>query len=256
MTDDLLNGKLDNTPQFDENKDYLAELVGEGKKFKTPQDLAKGKAQSDLYIEDMKRKQDELRADYLKLRDDATSRAKLEDLLNQLEAKQQTNNRENLEAKKEDKPVIDPKAIEDLFDKRFSEMESSRKFKENNKLVGDKLKEAYGENYQPTLLKQLETLDLTTDEFNDLAKRKPNLLLKTLGLDGTKSNADNFQAPPRTSNRSNQFAPSGAEKRTWAYYQKLKAENPKLYYDPKTNVQMFNDHQTLGDAFEDGDFER
>lgn len=256
MTDDLLNGNVDNTPQFDESKDYLAELVGEGKKFKTPQDLAKGKAQSDLYIEDMKRKQDELRSDYLKLREDATSRAKLEDLLNQLEAKQQLNNREQPNAKEvQDKPVIDPKAIEDLFDKRFSEMENSRKFKENNKVVGDKLKEAYGENYQSTLLKQLETLDLTPEEFNDLAKRKPNLLLKTLGLDGTKQ-TENFQSPLRTSQRSEQFAPQGAQKRTWAYYQKLKAENPKLYYDPKTNVQMFNDHQALGNAFEDGDFEQ
>lgn len=256
MTDNLLDGKVDNMPAVDMNKDYLTELVGEGKKFKTQQDLARGKYESDQFIETLKRQQDELRVDYLKLREDATAKAKLEDYITKLEALQNSNNREQPNANVQDKPpVIDTKTLEDLVSSKFSEIENSKKSRENNKIVGDKLKEAYGDNFQNILLKQLETLDLTVDEFNDLARRKPQLLLKTLGI-GERNQNDNFQTPPRTSNRGEQFSPQGNSKRTWSYYQKLKAENPKLYYDPKTNVQMYNDHQSLGEAFEDGDFER
>ena len=87
MNETLLSG--DQTPQIDPNKDYLAELVGEGKKFKTDKDLARGKYEADLYVKTLERQLDELRNDHLKLREDYTARAKLEELLGQLEAKSQ-----------------------------------------------------------------------------------------------------------------------------------------------------------------------
>jgi hypothetical protein len=42
--------------------------------------------------------------------------------------------------------------------------------------------------------------------------------------------------------------------RTWAFYEKLRKENPDLYRTAKTHEQMVKDAVALGTAFEDGDF--
>jgi hypothetical protein len=258
MADNLLDQTNDNQP-LDPNKDYLQELVGEGKKFKSPQELARGKAESDEYIKILERRSDELRNDYLRLRDESTSRARLEELIDQLQ-KQSTqpvtsNNQPSVNEPPLGKP--DPNnsreraEIESLVSSKILEHEATKKQQENFELVRNKLKERYGSNYQNLLKEQLNTLGLSEDFANDLARRHPNVLFKTLGLDAQPQ--ENFQSPPRSNQRSDNFAPS-TTKRTWSYYQKMKKENPKVYFDPKTTVQMHNDAIALGKEFEDGDF--
>lgn len=44
---------------LDDSVDYVAELVGEGKKFREIKDLAKGKVESDRYIEVLTKKLDD-----------------------------------------------------------------------------------------------------------------------------------------------------------------------------------------------------
>ena len=49
MNENLLDAALD-LDTVDPNKNYLTELVGDGKKFKTQEELARGKYESDLYL--------------------------------------------------------------------------------------------------------------------------------------------------------------------------------------------------------------
>jgi len=253
MADNLLDQTTDNQPeQIDPNKDYLTELVGEGKKFKSPQELARGKYEADLYVRTLERQKDELRSDFLKLKDEQAARAKLEDLIDQWSNKQQSSS-DNTQANEQQttKPVIDSKEIESLVSSKIQEHELTKKQQENFAQVRTKLKEHFGSNYQEVLKQQIDNLGLNEDFINDLARRYPTVLYKTLGLD--QEQRESFQSPPRSNQRSDNFAPS-TTKRTWSYYQKIKKENPKLYYDPKTTVQMHNDAIALGKEFEDGDF--
>jgi hypothetical protein len=253
MADNLLDQTNDNQPeQIDPNKDYLTELVGEGKKFKSPQELARGKYEADLYVRTLERQKDELRSDFLKLKDEQAARAKLEDLIDQWSNKQQSSS-DNTQANEQQttKPVIDSKEIESLVSSKIQEHELTKKQQENFAQVRTKLKERFGNNYQEVLKQQIDNLGLNEDFINDLARRYPTVLYKTLGLD--QEQRESFQSPPRSNQRSDNFAPS-TTKRTWSYYQKIKKENPKLYYDPKTTVQMHNDAIALGKEFEDGDF--
>src|SRR5688500_15910791 len=55
------NNLQDFGSQFDQDKDYFSELVGEDKKFKTPADLARAKAESDAFIERLKQENSGLR---------------------------------------------------------------------------------------------------------------------------------------------------------------------------------------------------
>lgn len=244
-----------NTDQtiVDENKDYLAELVGEGKKFKDEKELAKGKYLADMYIKDLERGRDELRTDYLKQREELMSRAKLEELVDQISKKTLTSSDTPLNAKEvQEQPKIDPKEVEDLVAAKIHKMELARKQEENSKLVKDKLQERYGQNYTATVRQQIDELGISEAQFNDMAINAPRVLIRTLGLDQQPAQ-ERFQSPPGSQQRSDSFAPS-VPNRTWSWYEKLRKEDPKRYWDNKTQVQMHRDHAASGTKFEDGNF--
>ena len=243
----------DQEPKLDPNKDYEQELVGEGKKFKSTKDLARGKYEADLYVNTLTRQMDELRSDYLKLREDYTARAKLEELIGQLEAKQsqQHNNSEQPQAKEvKDKPGIDPTELKSLVSSSIQEYELTRKQTENFNKVKDRLQEQFGDNYQTVLKQQIAELGLSEEDVNALARKSPNAFFKTIGMDQQAPNQP-FQSPLTSSQKPETFRPKGKDKRTWSYYQDLKKTSPNLYLDPKTNVQMHNDAMELGEAFFD-----
>jgi len=246
MTESLL--AEEETTTIDPNKNYLEELVGEGKKFKTAEDLARGKYEADTYIEIMKKRQDELRADYLKMRDEAMAKAKLEELISKLDNKQS-----HVDEPKNEERVkpLDLNEIDTLFSNKLREHEVARKQQENLKLVKDKLIERFGNNYQSTVKQQIESLGITEEVFTQMAQNYPQMVFKTLDIDKPRA-TEQFPAPPRNSVQG--LPQSGKKDRTWTYYQELKKTNPRLYYDPKIAKQMHDDYQRLGEAFEDGDF--
>jgi len=248
---DLFTESVNDQPQIDESKNYLEDLVGDGKKFKTAEDLAKGKFLADSYVKILERKLDEMRTDYLKVSEENKARAKLEELIDQMNNKtQQLTSSETPPAKEVQTPSLDQ--IESLVSNKISQVETQRKERENFNLVTNKLKEVYGNDYQLYLNKQTEDLGLSKEFVNDMARKHPSAFIKTFGLDATKS-TENFQTPPRNNMG---FTPKLPEKRTWSYYQKMKQTNPNLYYDPKISVQMQQDAIALGEDFADGDFNR
>lgn len=249
---DLFTESMGDQPQIDETKNYLQDLVGEDKKFKTPEDLAKGKFLADSYVKILERRLDEMRTDYLKVSEENKARAKLEELIDQMNNKtQQLTSSEQPPAKEVPQtPSLDQ--IESLVSNKISQVETQRKERENFNLITNKLKELYGNDYQVYLNKQTEDLGLSKEFVNDMARKHPSAFIRTFGLDASRSN-DSFQAPPRTNVG---FTPKLPEKRTWSYYQKLKQTDPKLYLDPKTAVQMQDDAIALGEEFADGDFYR
>lgn len=253
MTDTLLTGEQ--TETLDNSKDYFQELVGEGRKFKSKEDLAKGKFESDLYINTLQSRMDELRKDYLKEKEDNVAKARLEELIDQLNKTSQrpSNNEPTPPVIDGNQPKFDPKEIESLVSTKIQEHDRAKREQENFNEVRNKLKEQYGSNYQSVLKQKIEELGLDETFMNDLARKHPSVLLKTLGV-GEQVQQEQFQSPPRSSIRNDNFKPSSGQKRTWAYYQDIKKNNPTLYHDPKTTVQMHKDYETLGSDFEDGDF--
>lgn len=255
MTDSLLDPN--STPQTKEDlKDYYQELVGENKKFKTNEDLAKAKWKSDEYIRDLEKQKDELRTDMLRFREEAMAKANLQELIDRYDQARQ-NSQEQPPQRTEDtqrQPTFDPKAIEEMVTQKLQEVEATRTAKQNLDSVKAKLTEEFGANYQATLQNQINTLGLTPAFVDDLASRSPSALYKLLGIGAQQQTKDNFLSPPQSVQRTDSFSPSGSNKRTWKFYQEMKRSNPTLYYDPKTSVQIHNDRIALGDAFKDGDY--
>jgi hypothetical protein len=255
----------ESTIQIDPNKDYLSELVGEGKKFKSVEDLARGKFESDVYIDTLTRRQDEINKDYRRVLEESKTQAALKDMMKEYQSQFNpdriedartygTINRQNTQPVNdlENKaPIFDRNELRSLVSTELLEYQKGQKEKENFAIVQKKLHEQFGPNYQEVLRRTMDSLNLSTEDIDSLAKKSPAAFFNTLGLNQTKSSPN--MAPPRTQ-RNDSFSPQSNKKRTWSYYQDLKKQNPMAWTNPKIAVQMQEDHIALGDEFEDGDF--
>ncbi len=240
---DLFNDDQVDQPQIDPQKNYLEELVGPGKKFATPEDMAKGKYLADELIKFKEKEYDRLREDYLKLKGERDTKAILEELLTKNAQKPVDNNPPPVA--QESKP-FDPKQVEDLIQQRINESKTIERQNANQQLVIEKLKERYGDSYTSVLKKQIDSLGLSENFVTNMAKDYPQVLMKTLGLDQPVQR-ETFQSPMNSSVRTDNFAPTGRETKGWSYYEKLRVEKPQVYTDPKTQIELFNAIRTMGE---------
>lgn len=257
----LFNDGTDQEPVVDQNTDYLKELTKPGAKFDRAKyttelemykDIAKGKWHSDQTIDINKRRMDQMRADYEKEREQNLTRAQLEDVLTKygrtpLASSETPPANEDINVK----PTIDPEQIKGLITSEYQSLRERERQEQNEQSVKVKLTERYGPNYQNALSQQAAELGLSGQEVEHLARTNPKMFARTFGLDQPQRR-EAFETPMRNTMS---FQPTSGQDRTWSYYQKLKADEPKKYYSPKIQNQMLADYDRLGSKFEDGDFQ-
>lgn len=239
MSTDLFDDK-NTSPVIDPDKDYSAELIGEGKKFKDIASLARGKVESDEFIKSLQRELSEMRQEL-------QSRAQLSTMIEKLGAKtpEPTAPIQEEARTMEVKPVEN---LDELFEKKFAEREAIRRREENVRSVGAKLQESFGPDYVNVLKSKAEELGVTPEWINGLAAEKPQTLLKLVGAEGkAPSRANDLFAPPPASQTSG-FRPSSSE-RNEGYYKKMKQEDPAKYWSRDNQVAMHKDAMALGERF-------
>ena len=255
MNDNLLSNDPTTAP---EPKSYIEALTAPGGKFdktkySSEQDMyeaiAKGKWHADNALTVKERAFDDLSADYIKQREMTNSQASLQDLIDQLKNAPTTPNTHTQPGTEVQQPSLDPKELESLIDNRIGSYERQHRENANFAVAKKKLTERFGDNYSQAITSQLEELGMSEAEFNQMARSNPKLFERTFI---PSQQTENFQSPPRSTNRLSQ----PEIKRTWAYYQQLKKDSPRVYSDPKTQLQLMKDYETLGKDFEDGDFHR
>jgi hypothetical protein len=247
MTQDSLVDVQEDLPIIDENKNYFEELVGEGRKYRDQEALAKSRIHADRHIAIVEKQNEEYRKMALEFKEQADAGAKLQDLSNRIEEQlKQLASRETTPNSNEDnKPSVNLDDIESLVSNKIQQHTQNQKETENYNQVKSKLEEKYGENYKTVLKQKSKSLNMTDDEVNALARKNPNLFLKTFDL--LEQQSVNFQSPPQSSG----FNPKPAQKRTWSYYMEMKKKDPKAWLDRKIAIQMEKDSQALGSEFFD-----
>jgi len=244
MADSLLNLD-DNQPSAQDREAILNKW-----KDKPQEELLEAKVNADLYVKTLTARLDDLRNDYLSLREQHQAGTELKDLIDQLKSKPQGDDNSQLTNQGNNLPAIKPEDIDTLVTQRVTEQLTQHQRtlaqRENFKTVEAKLKEQFGPDYQNAYKQRLDTLGLDREFADDLAKNHPQVFIKTFELDNVKQ--QNNVSVPRNTQRPGSFAPS-APVRNWAYYQEMKKTNPKLYLDPKIAVQMDADAQALGADF-------
>lgn len=223
----------------DDNVNHLAELVGDGKKFRTVEDLAKGKAESDRFIATLQAQLDEARTEVQK-------RIALEELKTAI-LERDNNNPQHTPPGQSDtsKTQVDADSIEELVNKKLTEAEATKVKNANEATVANTLTNVWGDNARAELAKAGAAIGMSLKELQELGQRNPQALFKLIGV-GNQPVA-NGGVVPRSSERTGNDNLNG--ERTKAYYDKLKTSDPKAYWDKRTQIQMNKDAMRLKERF-------
>lgn len=238
---------------FDENTDItevtVEALVGEGKKFKTPDDLARGKIEADRVITARERELAELREELAK-------RTTLEELYEKIQNKSITppvNNNSNVST--EQKPAAVTLSDEDLA-RRIEELADKRtreqKIQENVELVSERLIQEFGseEKANEVVKQKAKELGVSVAFLQDVAANSPKALFAQLGLnDGPKATPPVNRSDVKTEILShNQSAKPG----TYGYWQEArKSMKPDEYFSPRVQNQIMKEAFAAAERGED-----
>lgn len=258
--DELFKTNEDTTNEaLNPEVNYFEELVGEGKKFKSPEDLARAKAESDRFIE-------QLKSENAGMRQELTTRQTLEQLMDKIatpkspELNQSNNQNSNGEpdGNTNNSRTITEEDIARLVEKRMSEVERVRIHRNNLNQVAETLKENIGPDYVTHLKTKAVELGMSEEALNNMAKETPKAFLKLVEGDtpkrATTSQGGLFSPPQghslaQQTGSKKQFSPTGVPK--MSYYEELKRKNPASYWSPDVQNKMHKDAITLGADFFD-----
>lgn len=216
-----------------EPKDLIAELVGEGKKYKTVDELARSRLEADIHIAKVEKENKEMR-------DKLAGAKSIEDVLEAVKAKS-VSAEENPDNKVVEKATnsMTPEQVAKIVAEQVTGLRT-REQKETNlakanaemvKLYGDKAQEVYQkEANTPELQRVYRELAETNPEKFVALFHKPESKQQSLDTGGK-----NTAALPSL----NQI--TGVQQGTQAFYSKLRKENIKLYMSPAVQLQMHAD---------------
>lgn len=232
---------------IDPDKDYLVELVGEGKKFKTERDLARGKAESDLFAERLKRENAEMRT---RLKESQTISALIDKMSKQPEPVAQPANSDNPKPEGQNESKSTEVDLDKLLEKKLQEREVVKTRDTNFNYVKAKLVESWGDDYSNKLLTKAKELGIGTQFLDDLAKTQPNAFLKLVDVNSTQQQTQNQQSlvtPPKSVVRS---SPNTNNKKNYNYYKNIrKTQGDAVYYSPRVQNEMYQQLSEQGDDF-------
>lgn len=239
MADSLFDQEDDN------NVNYLEELTKPGAKFDRSkyateaemyQAIAKGKYFGDKTIEMQNQRFDELRDDFLLERKENTAKDSFEQLRETLLSRKHEVVPEN--TNKDTPSALSREEALSLFQQQFNELKKKEAEESNLKQAETLLKQRFGDDAKKIFREKMNTLQLSDEDVKFLARKSPQALINALGL--SQDASESYDAPPRSSLRSDNFKPK-VEIRDAVYYEKLRRENPKEYFSEKVSVQRLKD---------------
>jgi len=215
--------------------------VGEGKKFKTIEDLAKAKLESDAFI---LRLQDEQKG----LRDDLNNRVRLEELLEALENRQDggTENSGNNQSRN-NSPDANSPDLETIIEDKLTKREAARTASENTALVEQTIKDYFGDDYKTKLQARMRAEGVDEALATQLAKTNPRQLFKLLGMNTQRQD----QTPTVPTSRTNVPLTPNQGQRNYKFYSDLRKSDPSRYWAPDVQLQLHKDAIAAANRGED-----
>jgi nucleotidyltransferase/DNA polymerase involved in DNA repair len=244
----------------DPDKDYFAELVGDDKRYKTPQEIARSKAEGDLYIKRLER-------ELAGLRSELSSKSSVETLLTEMKTLKETANVSSDDISKlgenrnstenQSATNITPEDIAKIVSNELQSERQRSQENENFNLVKAELAKRFGSNVEIALEKIKTDYNMSSDQVNALARDNPRALLAlapekggsndsagetAASLFAQGSRVDSEKISPNTN--------SGvAGRRDWAYYEKMRQTDPETYWSRDVQDMLHKDAINLGADF-------
>lgn len=224
----------------EEIQSYLDQLVGEGKKYRDVEELAKGTFHANNFIEVLKKEKEQMQE---QLQQSQT----IADLLNF--APQQTTNQSEstLIAAPVETPKEDVKVQERNVEEIVQELLERKNQEQNQRIAYQKVLDYFGKDEQKAgeyIRQKSADLGLPVSWFDDVARKNPNALVSILGID--KPSSPTPQLNPTINPAAVGTFQAGEQVKDHAYYQKLRRENPRLYNSPQIQQEKERSILSLG----------
>lgn len=225
---------------------YLDKYVGEGKKFKNVEDLAKAYEHANTHIP--------------KLTEDLQTTREF--IANKLEELAQRNQAQPAPVQNEEKgnentnvsatpPNDSGEDLDTRIRKILDETDQVKQFQGNAKLAEDVLIERLGskEAAIEAVQKKANELGVEPGYLRDTAYRSPRAFFNLMGIDpDNRPTSQNTPAPSSDVNPRN-LGHGQPKAGTYAYYEQIRKSDPKLYWAPRTQSQLMKDAQENPDFF-------
>lgn len=202
-------------------------LVGEGKKFSTPTDLAQSKINSDQFIS-------QLQTENAGLREDLAKSTGVDEVLNQLKAQQTTT------------PVTTPEpvsqeALSKLVQDEIQSQAVVTQQEANLKVSIDAITSRYGDKVGEAIEEVAGKVGMTMLQLKEIAQSAPKAFQTIMGLDATTNTTSNQVLLSSTGNSINPASVQtnqGVRPESWAYFEGLRKTNPSEYWKPVNQNKM------------------
>lgn len=213
-------------------------LVGDGRKYKTTDELATAYANADSFIEKLKARDAEREAELKVLRDIAEARSK---------AKETPAADDDKGRQSQPDPVSLPK-VEDIGELVRQELQNSKQTErrtENINKAAKAMTNHYGSEAkaQEAIRRRAEELGVGFDWLRDVAADSPSAFFASMGV----SPDSRSSATPSYSNEAVRRSSEGV--RDFSYWDDMRKNNPKVFYSADVQKQMFTARRELGDKF-------
>jgi len=239
MADDIF--KTDETTE--EVKPEGNPLVGEGKKYTTNEEQVKGHIEGDLFINQLTTENDELRGELDK-------RLNAEDVLSDIKRERVELEKTTLSARENTTPVVDEEVLSKLISNTVDKRDADKVASSNINIVDAKMKEIFGADKAHEVLQdKARTMNLSVDSLAKIASESPLAFFNTLGISQDQKPVTTPSATVGTTNTEaveDLMAGKNAESGTMGYYEDMRKANPRKFFTPEIQNQLFKSRKEKG----------
>jgi hypothetical protein len=240
---------------IDPTKNYVEDLVGEGKKYATVEDLARSRLEADNFIERLKHETTGLRDDLSQAVEELNKRASIEDFMDQMKDSYRddvsNDHEDDRESASNSGSAMSAEDIDRLVDERLTHRERQRTEQANIQAVKRKFEETFGSDYQSEVLRRAKDAGVDTNTIDSLAKTNPQAVFKLLDVEKVDQAPRNNGAPSLFSSGPS-IGAGTPQKEPWARmadFTELRRKNPTEYWSPRTQNRMHEMAHKHGEAF-------
>lgn len=214
--------------------------IEENKK-KGVDELAKGKAHADQFIEYLKGQQAEMKKDLDEALDELNKRKSAEAVLQELKTRQ--SNKDVAEnAEEPTSSSLNSETIKSLVKESINEESRKAVFQANVQAVDNAIKAKYGDKSKEFIANKATELGLTLAELGGVAAKSPSGFFNLVGM----AVETKTPAPTKSTITSNATLSNQPMAGTKAHYDEMRKKDKKLFYTPAVQAQLFKDRERLG----------
>lgn len=233
------------TPENKGSEDPVATLVGEGKKFKTVADLAKGKLESDNFVKQLQEENKALR-ELAQAKAEGENKTLLSELVTSLTTKANTDSTGSTQTNQSAKTGLTEDEVNRLIEAREQKTTAQSNVSAFNTIVS----KAFADKAPQEVSARLAAVGADPQLFSQLVARSPKAALAMLGLENTSTAASGGMSQREGSINTESLQNLGAgQVKNAAYFRDLRKKLGSSYYDPKIQQDLFKSRKELGDKF-------